>query len=130
MQPIAYLFLDGACAEAFTFWAEIFGSEPPEFVPARDQIPDAPADAMLHAALKIGEGWLYGTDDLSGEPVPAMAGVSIALSPGTKAEAERIFAALSAGGEVQQPLIETFFSPAWGLCADRFGVRWMISALA
>jgi len=98
-------------------------------VPARDQIPDAPADAMLHAALKIGGGWLYGADDLSGEPVPALAGVSTALSPGTKAEAERIFAALSAGGEVQQPLIETFFSPAWGLCTDRFGVRWMISAL-
>jgi PhnB protein len=42
------------------------------------------------------------------------------------AEAERLFAALGKSGQVQMPLSETFFSPRFGMVADRFGVSWMI----
>jgi PhnB protein len=41
-------------------------------------------------------------------------------------DAKRVFDALAEGGEVQQPLAETFFSPAFGMCRDRFGTPWMI----
>jgi PhnB protein len=43
-----------------------------------------------------------------------------------EAEAERLFTALADGGQVQQPLTKTFFSPRFGMVADRFGVSWMI----
>ena len=43
-----------------------------------------------------------------------------------EAEAKRLFASLAAGGQVQQPLIKTFFSSSFGVVADRFGVSWMI----
>jgi PhnB protein len=43
-----------------------------------------------------------------------------------KAEAERLFKGLGEGGKVQMPLEETFFSPCFGIVADRFGVSWMI----
>ncbi len=42
------------------------------------------------------------------------------------AEAERRFAALADGGQVQMPLTKTFFSPGFGMVADRFGVSWMV----
>jgi len=130
MQPIPYIFLKDSCAEAFAFWAEVFHSPPPELFPAGDQVPDAPPGAIMHASLRIGEGWIYGSDDFSGDGAPAMAGVSINVTLPDKAEAERVFAALSKGGEVRQPLMETFFAPAFGTCSDRFGVRWMIMAAA
>ena len=38
------------------------------------------------------------------------------------AEAERMFAALADGGQVQMPLTKTFFSSKFGMVADRFGV--------
>ena len=41
-------------------------------------------------------------------------------------EAKRVFDALSDGGQVQMPLGQTFFSPAFGMCTDRFGTPWMI----
>ena len=44
------------------------------------------------------------------------------------AEAKRILDALAEGGQVQQPLSETFFSPAFGMCIDKFGTPWMIMA--
>ena len=37
-----------------------------------------------------------------------------------------IFAALGEGGEIQMPLGETFFSPAFGMCIDRFGTPWQV----
>jgi len=42
------------------------------------------------------------------------------------AEAEKRFGALADGGQVQMPLTETFFSPRFGMVADRFGVTWMV----
>jgi PhnB protein len=128
MQPIPYVFLPGNCREAFGFWAEVFRADPPEIVAADDQMPGVPTGAVMHAALKIGAGWIYGSDDYSPEGAPPMAGASISLSLPDAEEARRVFAALADGGEVRQPMIETFFSPAFGLCSDRFGVRWMILA--
>ena len=46
----------------------------------------------------------------------------------SEAEADRVFAALSDGGKVQMPLAKTFFSPRFGMTADRFGVMWMVIA--
>jgi PhnB protein len=45
------------------------------------------------------------------------------------AEADRLFKALEKGGEVQMPLAKTFFSPRFGMVADRFGVPWMVVAM-
>jgi PhnB protein len=55
-------------------------------------------------------------------------GISLALSPADEAEAERTFNALAEGGQVQMPLTRTFFSKAFGMVADRFGVSWMVVA--
>ena len=57
---------------------------------------------------------------------PEFKGFSLTLNPKTEAEAERLFGALSDGGQVHQPLIKTFFSPKFGMLADKFGVGWMV----
>lgn len=44
------------------------------------------------------------------------------------AEVERVFGALADGGQVQMPLEKTFWSPRFGMLADRFGVSWMVMA--
>jgi len=54
-------------------------------------------------------------------------GFSLALSLANQAEAERAFTALSDGGNVQMPLGKTFWSPCFGMVADRFGVGWMVT---
>jgi PhnB protein len=57
---------------------------------------------------------------------PSFAGFSLSLTAPDDAEAERLFAALAEGGQVQMPLAKTFFSSRFGMVADRFGVPWMI----
>jgi PhnB protein len=83
-------------------------------------------EKIMHSALKIGDTTVMASDGrMQGQPA-AFHGIALSLDLKTRGEAERTFKALSEGGQVQQPLIETFFSPAFGMVADRFGVSWMI----
>jgi PhnB protein len=81
----------------------------------------------MHASLKIGETVVMASDShCAGKPV--FQGISLALSVANEAEASKFFNALGDGGQVQMPLTKTFFSPSFGMVADRFGVSWMIVA--
>lgn len=80
---------------------------------------------MLHASLRIGDRSVLASDDgCRGQP--SFQGFALSLTAKDEAEADRLFAALAAGGQVQMPLARTFFSPRFGMVADRFGVSWMI----
>ncbi len=134
MQPIPYLFFPNTCAEAMRFYAEVFGSPEPEIMPFgampaedRAQMPGVPADAVMHASVRIGDGWIFASDDPSGQ-TPAMAGANVNVSLPTAAEAKRVWDRLADGGEVRMPLEATFWTPAFGALTDRFGTRWMIMA--
>jgi PhnB protein len=134
MQPIPYLFFPGTCAEATRFYAEVFGSPAPEIMPfaampeeERARMPGVPPEAVMHAAVRIGDGWIFASDDPSGS-TPAMAGASINVSLPTGDAVRRVFDRLAEGGEVRMPLEPTFWTPAFGALTDRFGTRWMVMA--
>jgi len=130
IQP--YLFFDGRCEEALEFYQAKLGAkvemlmrfkENPE--PAAN--PPGSAEKVMHCAFRIGDTQVLASDgNCSGKA--SFQGVSLALTTADVAEAERRFAALREGGQVQMPMAKTFFSPAFGVVADRFGVSWMILA--
>ncbi len=80
---------------------------------------------VMHASLRIGDSVVMASDGYcKGEP--NFKGITLSLSVADEAAADRAFAALSDGGKVHMPLTKTFFSPRFGMLADRFGVPWMI----
>jgi PhnB protein len=127
-----YLAFAGNCREAFTRYQEIFGGElvllGMNDAPADAGPPPAAvnADAVMHAALTSGDDLLMGADDPMGNFDGTVNGMCLNCSVSEAAEAKRVFDALSDGGQVQMPLGETFFSPAFGMCVDRFGTPWMV----
>jgi PhnB protein len=92
-------------------------------------IPDGAENKVMHTSFRIGESTVMASDCHCGGQ-PTFQGISLALNPANPAEAERLFSALADGGQVQMPLTKTFFSPAFGVVADRFGVCWMIHVAA
>ena len=82
-------------------------------------------DKVMHASFRIGGTTVMASDGRC-EGKPSFQGFALALSVPTEAEADRRFAALAKGGQVQMPLARTFFSPLFGMVADRFGVMWMV----
>jgi PhnB protein len=126
-----YLFFGGNCRDAFTRYQEIFGGElvlldmnaaPPDARP-----PGVDPNLIIHAALKIGDELVMASDDLAGDSFGPVQGMQVNFSTPDATEAKRVFDALADGGEIKAPLGPTFFSPAFGMCVDRFGTPWMIS---
>ena len=132
MQVQPYLFFDGRCEEALEFYRKAVGAEVKMLMHFRDNpeppqpgCPPSPADKVMHACFKIGDTEIMASDgQCSGKP--SFQGFSLSLTPADEAGAKRLFGALGEGGQVQMPLTKTFFSPAFGMVADRFGVSWMV----
>ena len=80
---------------------------------------------VMHASLRIGDSTVLASDGQC-QGRPSFQGFALSLTVPNEAEAERRFAALGDGGQVQMPLTKTFFSPRFGMVADHFGVSWMI----
>ncbi|HEX3537872.1 MAG TPA: VOC family protein [Stellaceae bacterium] len=133
MQIQPYLSFDGRCEEAVAFYGRTLGAKVEMMMRWKDAPPGAcpegmstpPADKIMHAALRIGDSMMLASDG-SCQGQPKFQGISLSLTPKDPAEAERVFNALADGGQVQMPLGKTFFSPAFGMVADRFGVSWMV----
>ena len=133
MQVQPYLFFDGRCEEAVEFYRRALGAEVTMLMRFRDNpepqdhsmVPPGAGDKVMHAELRIGDATVLVSDGRC-QGRPSFAGFSLSLTVADEAEAERLFAALADGGEVQMPLGRTFFSPRFGMVADRFGVSWMI----
>jgi PhnB protein len=128
VQP--YLFFDGRCEEAVEFYRKALGAQVETLTRFKDSpdpgmCPPGAGDKVMHASIRIGETTVMASDgQCSGRQ--SFEGFALSLTLPDAAEAERLFAALGDGGRVQMPLIKTFFSPRFGMVADRFGVSWMI----
>jgi len=130
MQVQTYLFFDGRCEEALEFYRSALGAEVAalmRFKDAPDQSMVSPGseDKVMHADFRIGDTTVLASDGRC-EGQPSFQGFALSLIAPNEAEAERLFAALADGGQVQMPLTETFFSRRFGMAADRFGVSWMV----
>ena len=79
----------------------------------------------MHAQFQIGDTTVMASDGRN-TGKPNFHGIALPISANSEAEADKIFAGLADGGEVQMPLGKTFFSPRFGMVADKFGVGWMI----
>jgi len=122
MQVQPYLQFDGRCEEAIEFYKSALGAKVEAIMRFKDgpdcmEMPQGTGDSTIMAS----DGYCKGKPDFQG--------FSLTLQAPDKAEADRLFKALEPGGQVQMPLAETFFSPRFGMVADRFGVSWMIVTL-
>ncbi|WP_196889599.1 VOC family protein [Aureivirga sp. CE67] len=131
-----YVTFNGNCEEAFNFYKECFGiAEFADFnrfseMPSEEPMPDAVANKVMHATLKISkETVLMGSDANPAFGVAEVSGNNIAISINTdsKEETDKIYNALSADGKVTMPLAETFWGAYFGMFTDKFGIQWMIN---
>ena len=134
MQVEPYLFFDGRCEEALEFYKTALGAEVAALMRFKDNpeppqpgcvVPPGGENKIMHTCFRIGDTTVMASDgQCAGRP--SFQGFSLALTVPSEAEAEHLFAALADGGQVQMPLTKTFFSPRFGMVADRFGVSWMV----
>lgn len=129
----AYLFFNGRCEEAIEFYRKALGAEVDMLLRFKDSpephqpgmVPPGSENKVMHASFRVGDTQIRASDGrCTGKA--NFDGFALSLSVSTEAEADRRFTALADGGKVQMPLTKTFFSPRFGMVADRFGVMWMV----
>jgi PhnB protein len=131
VQP--YLNFNGRCEEALTYYRSALGAEVKMLMRFKEapepskpgMVEPGSENKVLHACFRIGETELMASDGRC-QGQPGFQGIMLSISVANEAEADRVFAGLADGGQVQMPLGKTFFSPRFGMIADRFGVSWMV----
>lgn len=130
MEISPYLNFDGTCEEAMRFYERVLGGR----IEALSRFEGSPAagdpamnDRILHARMTVGNQVIMASDAPPGY-YSRPAGSYISLTPDSLEDARRIFDALSEGGSVHMPFEPTFWSPGFGMFADRYGTLWMVSA--
>jgi len=135
VQP--YLFFGGRCEEALAFYGKALGAKI-DTISKYSDMPEPPPPGRLapgfekkvmHCQFRVGDSLIMASDGC-GDADKTADGFKLALSVATESDADRIFAALSEGGEVAMPLSKTFWSKKFGMLTDRFGIQWMVNLAA
>jgi PhnB protein len=125
---------NGNAEEAFTFYKSVFGGEFAKIMRFKDMAsPEFPvaekeANKIMHIALPIGKNVLMGND------VPEILGIvnenenrsKISISAESKEEADKLFNGLSAGGQVEMPIMDSPWGSYFGMFRDKYGIEWMV----
>jgi PhnB protein len=133
-----YLNFQGKTEEAFNLYKSVFKTDwsAPMFrmgdMPQPEGMPQLSVEdksKIMHVALPIVGGTnIMGTDMLEsmGHKVIVGNNTTISLELDSKEEADRIYNALSQGGTDNVAPHDEFWG-YWGVCLDRFGIRWMFN---
>ncbi len=130
MALTAHLSYSGNCREAFSPYAQLFGGEVKMLkygdTPMAKDVPAEWREKIVHATL-VFDGCELAGSDVQSDHYRQPRGFSVLVDVEGVEKARRIFAALAEGGSVAVPMQETFWSPAFGVLTDRFGIPWEIN---
>lgn len=130
-----YLFFNGNCEEAFNFYKSIFRKEF-KYLGRYKDVPDSDRqnfkendEKIMHVTLPINEQTsLMGSDNTeSHEEALLNNAFALYINTDSRDEADRLFNALSAGGQIKVSMTETFWGSYYGILKDRFGVNWKVT---
>lgn len=132
MPVTPYLMFNGRCEEALDFYKKALGAQVGMLMRFKEA-PEAPppgcapvdGNKIMHSAFQIGGATVMASDGMANGG-PKFEGFSLTIHAKDEPEADRLFAGLSDGGQVQMPLGKTFFAKRFGVVADKFGVSWML----
>lgn len=131
-QLAPYIFFYGRCEEALEFYKKAFGGTYEMMrnsdSPMADQVSENFKNKVMHASFTAPGIHFFASDGREGKTIdPDQGNISLSLTLPTREEGERLFKALSEGGNVDMPLDDVFWGGRFGQVTDRFLTEWMIS---
>ncbi|MDQ1120432.1 MULTISPECIES: VOC family protein [Pseudoxanthomonas] len=134
MNVAPYLFFNGNCRDAMRFYAQTLGGAVVAMATVGEAPPDArmpgmPDEAVMHAMVIAGGVTLMASDACPPQDYTPPHGMTVSLQLDDVAQAERLYAALAEGAQIQLPLGPTFWSPGFAMLTDRFGTPWMLNVV-
>jgi PhnB protein len=133
LQVNPFILVDGTASEAIAFYQEALGAKLlfKQTVGEGPQHPGSPLSAqekarIAHSVLLVGETKFFVADQELGQPLQQGNAITICITVDTTDEAQQLYSSLKAGGTVDIELNPTYFSPAYGMVTDKFGVAFQV----
>jgi PhnB protein len=131
MQVQPYLDFNGRCDEALEFYKKAIDAKIGMLMrwkdaPDKSMVTSGSEDKVMHAQFSVGDTTVMASDGRNGGQ-PNFSGIMLSIQVDNEAKADKLFQGLSEGGKITMPMGKTFFSPRFGMVADKFGVGWMIN---
>ena len=134
MSVDVYLIFNGNCREAAEYYAQVFGTEKPQFStfggsPSDPQypLPEEAKDLIMHTRLNIDGSNVMFSDSFPGMPFTVGNNISLAVVNKDIDLIKSWFHKLKEGGTVGMELQETFWSKCYGSLKDKFGIEWQFN---
>lgn len=128
-----YIFFHGHCREALDLYAKALNGTVESIQTfgeaGMDQEDPSLKDKVMHAQFRAGDIVIMAADGMPNANSVKGTNVELSIQLDDVAEQDRIFAALSEGGEVKMPLEEMFWGDRFGTCIDKFGIHWQINCV-
>jgi PhnB protein len=125
-----YLGFKNDARQAMEFYQTVFGGELNVSSFGDYQASEDPAqqDLVMHGQLTTANGFtLMGSDTPDSLDYQPGTNFSVSLSGDDDSELRGYWEKLSDGGTVLEPLVEAPWGDSFGMCIDKFGVRWMVN---
>jgi len=131
LKAVPFIMLDGKAEEAIRFYEEALGAtirfkQTFGESPGGEKLSEEEKARLAHSVLRIGDTELFAADIDSDFPYKEGNQVNICLTTADVNQSKRFFEALQQGGQINIPLEEVHFSPAYGVVTDRYGVTFQI----
>ncbi|MGE5506873.1 MAG: VOC family protein [Chitinophagales bacterium] len=133
MKFVPYITLNGNAAEAVDFYVEVFGAKNKGVMRFGDMpnpespLPEEARRRVLHAEIEVEGNLLFFSDTFPGRPFTLGDQLAIAVLFTDEPKLRAVYGRLSDGGRVLMELQKTFWSPAYAMVTDKFGVTWQLS---
>lgn len=134
MAVDVYLYFNGNCREAVTYYAEVFGTEQPKIMTYGDTppnpeypLPEEAKNLVMHSRLNINDSNIMFSDMFPGSPFIQGNNIGLAYVSKDLDHITSCFNKLKDGGTVKMELQETFWSKCYGNLQDKFGIEWQFS---
>jgi len=130
MEMIIYLFFNGTGESAMNFYANALNGNIvsiQRYGEGSMECEDADKGKVMHGVLQTEQFTMMFSDTASKEPAVFGTNYSLSLNFHDEPSIDKVYTALSAGGNADMPLQDTFWGAKFGMCTDKFGVRWMFN---
>lgn len=133
MQLDPYLFFNGDCEAAMNFYKDCFGGEFESINRFKDgpeemggmKVPEDFGDKIMHMTLRFDDNVIMASDGM--QEAPADGNITLSIIMNHVDPTTTVFDKLSDGGQVTMPLQDTFWGARFGICTDKFGMKWIFS---
>ena len=125
---------NGNAEEAFNFYKSVFGGEFTKIIRFKDlsspefPVPEKEANKIMHIALSIGKNFLMANDvpEIMGRTNENENRSKIVILAESREEADKLFNGLSAGGNIEMPIVDSPWGSYFGMFRDKYGIEWTV----